>query len=56
MLKYTANICFGMVIFCCNSADGFMEYLHASQWHTVELLRQTEQSRRDIHIENETLP
>jgi hypothetical protein len=41
-----------MRIFCCNSADGFPG-ISACEWHTVELLKQTEQSRRDTHIKNE---
>jgi hypothetical protein len=43
-----------MRIFCCNSADGFPG-ISACEWHTVELLKQTEQSRRDTHIKNETV-
>ena len=50
-----ANICLiVMRIFFCNSADGF-HGISAGEWHTIELLKQTEQSRRDTHIENETL-
>ena len=43
-----------MRTFCCNSAYGFHE-ISACEWHTVELLKQTEQSRCDTHIKNETL-
>jgi hypothetical protein len=43
-----------MVIFCCNSADGY-HGISACEWHTVELLKQTEQSRHDTQIENKTL-
>jgi hypothetical protein len=50
-----ANICLiVMRIFFCNSADGF-HGISPGEWHTIELLKQTEQSRRDTHIENETL-
>jgi len=43
-----------MEIFCCNSADRF-HGIFACDWHRVELLKQTEKSRRDTNIENETL-
>jgi len=38
-----------MEIFCCNSADRF----HGIS--ACDLLKQTEKSRRDTNIENETL-
>ena len=42
-----------MLIVCCNSADGFHR-ISACEWHTIELLKQAEQTRHDTHIENET--
>ena len=39
-----------MRIFCCNSADG-SHGISAREWHTTEVMKQTEQSRRHTHIE-----